>query len=105
MFRVSGATAGDKQSSVLFGFCQSVAKQRSSRRTPEDVEGGSSTAGFGEQSWWRGGVTGGCAASLVERALRYRRHSRYALPLGYQRQQAVKRPKLGPWVGVIDAIL
>jgi transposase len=30
---------------------------------------------------------------------------RYAVPPGYQRQQAVNRPKLGPWVGVIDAIL
>lgn len=30
---------------------------------------------------------------------------RYSVPPGYQRQQAVKRPKLGPWVGVIDAIL
>ena len=30
---------------------------------------------------------------------------RYAVPPGYQRQQAIKRPKLGPWVGVIDAIL
>ena len=29
----------------------------------------------------------------------------YAMPPGYQRQQAVQRPKLGPWVGVIDAIL
>ena len=29
----------------------------------------------------------------------------YAVPPGYQRQKAVKRPKLGPWVGVIDAIL
>ena len=29
----------------------------------------------------------------------------YAVPPGYQRQQPVKRPKLGPWVGVIDAIL
>ena len=25
--------------------------------------------------------------------------------LGYQRQQPIKRPKLGPWLGVIDAIL
>ena len=24
---------------------------------------------------------------------------------GYQRQQPIKRPKLGPWLGVIDAIL
>jgi hypothetical protein len=29
----------------------------------------------------------------------------YAVPPGYQRQQAVKRPKLGPWPGTIDAIL
>jgi transposase len=27
------------------------------------------------------------------------------VPPGYQRQQPVRRPKLGPWVGVIDAIL
>jgi transposase len=30
---------------------------------------------------------------------------RYSVPPGYQRQQAVKRPKLGPWLGTIDAIL
>jgi transposase len=30
---------------------------------------------------------------------------RYSVPPGYQRQQAVKRPKLGPWLSVIDAIL
>jgi transposase len=29
----------------------------------------------------------------------------YAVPPGYQRQQPIKRPKLGPWSGVIDAIL
>jgi transposase len=29
----------------------------------------------------------------------------YAVPPGYRRQQPVRRPKLGPWVGVIDAIL
>jgi transposase len=29
----------------------------------------------------------------------------YAVPPGYQRQQPIKRPKLGPWLGVIDAIL
>jgi transposase len=34
-----------------------------------------------------------------------RKMLRYSVPPGYQRQQAVKRPKLGPWVGVIDAIL
>jgi hypothetical protein len=26
------------------------------------------------------------------------------LPPGYQRQQPVKRPKVGPWLGVIDAM-
>ena len=30
---------------------------------------------------------------------------RYAVPPGYQRQQPVKRPMLGPWLGVIDVIL
>jgi len=34
-----------------------------------------------------------------------RKMLRYAVPPGYQRQQAVKRPKLGPWMGVIDGIL
>ena len=29
----------------------------------------------------------------------------YAVPPGYRRQQPVRRPKLGPWLGVIDAIL
>ena len=29
----------------------------------------------------------------------------FSVPPGYQRQQPVKRPRLGPWVGVIDAIL
>ena len=29
----------------------------------------------------------------------------YSVPPGYQRQKPVKRPKLGPWQGVIDAIL
>jgi transposase len=29
----------------------------------------------------------------------------YAVPPGYQRRQPIKRPKLGPWLGVIDAIL
>jgi transposase len=34
-----------------------------------------------------------------------RKMLKYAVPPGYQRQQPVKRPKLGPWTGVIDAIL
>jgi transposase len=29
----------------------------------------------------------------------------FAVPPGYQRQQPIRRPKLGPWLGVIDAIL
>src|SRR5271157_3165278 len=34
-----------------------------------------------------------------------RKMLRYAVPPGYRRQQPPKRPKLGPWLGVIDAIL
>src|ERR1022692_4766859 len=34
-----------------------------------------------------------------------RKMLQYAVPPGYQRQQPIKRPKLGPWVGVINAIL
>jgi transposase len=34
-----------------------------------------------------------------------RKMLRYSIPPGYRREQPVKRPKLGPWVGVIDAIL
>ncbi|MGB9107085.1 MAG: IS21 family transposase [Telluria sp.] len=29
----------------------------------------------------------------------------YSLPRGYRRQKPIRRPKLGPWLGVIDAIL
>src|ERR1035441_401920 len=34
-----------------------------------------------------------------------RKMLQYAVPPGYQRQQPIKRPKLGPWLGAIDAIL
>ena len=34
-----------------------------------------------------------------------RKMLQYAVPPGYQRQQPIKRPKLGPWLSVIDAIL
>ena len=34
-----------------------------------------------------------------------RKMLQYAVPPGYQRQQPIRRPKLGPWLGVIDAIL
>jgi transposase len=34
-----------------------------------------------------------------------RKMLQYAVPPGYQRQQPIKRSKLGPWLGVIDAIL
>jgi len=34
-----------------------------------------------------------------------RKMLQYAVPPGYQRQQPIKKPKLGPWLGVIDAIL
>jgi hypothetical protein len=29
----------------------------------------------------------------------------YSVPTDYQRQLPIRRPKLGPWLGVIDAIL
>src|ERR1700678_1578177 len=41
----------------------------------------------------------GIARKTIQKMLRY------SVPPGYQRQQAIKRPKLGPWLGVIDAIL
>ena len=34
-----------------------------------------------------------------------RKMLRHSVPPGYRRQQPVRRPKLGPWLGVIDAIL
>ena len=34
-----------------------------------------------------------------------RKMLQYSVPPGYRRQQPAKRPKLDPWVGVIDAIL
>src|SRR3990172_8759581 len=34
-----------------------------------------------------------------------RKMLKYSAPPGYRRQQPAKRPKLDPWVGVIDAIL
>lgn len=34
-----------------------------------------------------------------------RKMLRYAVPPGYRRERPVKRPRLGPWLGVIDAIL
>jgi len=34
-----------------------------------------------------------------------RKMLRYAVPPGYRRQEPPKRPKLGPWLGVIGAIL
>jgi len=34
-----------------------------------------------------------------------RKMLRHAVPPGYRRQQPVRRPRLGPWLGVIDAIL
>ena len=34
-----------------------------------------------------------------------RKMLRYAVPPGYRRKEPPKRPKLGPWLGVIDTIL
>ena len=41
----------------------------------------------------------GISRKTIEKMLRY------SVPPGYQRQQPARRPKLGPWLGVIDAIL
>src|ERR1700680_2014117 len=43
-------------------------------------------------------------AVLVDGRSQREKMLRYAVPPGYQRQQPVKRPKLGPWLGVIDAM-
>src|SRR3974377_1989730 len=34
-----------------------------------------------------------------------RKMLRHSIPPGYRRKEPAKRPKLGPWMGVIDAIL
>jgi transposase len=34
-----------------------------------------------------------------------RKMLRHSIPPGYRRKEPPKRPKLGPWMGVIDAIL
>jgi hypothetical protein len=34
-----------------------------------------------------------------------RKMLRYSIPPGYRRKESVRRPKLGPWLGVIDATL
>ena len=34
-----------------------------------------------------------------------RRMLQFSVPPGYERKKAVQRPKLGPWLGVIDQIL
>ena len=41
----------------------------------------------------------GLARKTIDKMLRY------SVPPGYQRHKPIKRPKLGPWQGVIDAIL
>jgi transposase len=41
----------------------------------------------------------GISRKTIEKMLRY------SVPPGYQRQLPIRRPKLGPWLGVIDAIL
>ena len=34
-----------------------------------------------------------------------RKMMQFSLPPGYERKKPVKRPKLGPWLGIIDQIL
>ena len=59
---------------------------------------------FGEPCWWKKSERAvaqefGIARETVRKMLRY------SVPPGYRRERPVKRPKLGPWIGVIDAIL
>jgi transposase len=59
---------------------------------------------------WRAVLVEGKSQRAVAREfglarMTVRKMLEYSLPPGYQRQQPVRRPKLGPWLGVIDAIL
>ena len=44
-------------------------------------------------------------AGVRDRTRAVRKMLRYSVPPGYRRERPIKRPKLGPWLGVIDAIL
>ena len=82
-----------------------VAAAAGSMGHQRDVQGGTlwtcATCGIGGEGRSQRAVARefGISRDMVGKMLRY------AAPPGYQRQQAVKRPRLGPWLGVIDAIL
>ena len=59
---------------------------------------------YDEQFVWRAGPAAVAREFGLSRET-VRKMLQYAVPPGYQRQQPIKRPKLGPWLGVIDAIL
>ena len=54
--------------------------------------------------WSKGGVGVGWRGSLAWRAKQWARCWPIQCRRDIQRQQPVRRPKLGPWQGVIDAI-
>ena len=60
---------------------------------------------FGERFRLRGKVERQVAREYGLARETVRKMLQYSIPPGYRRQQPAKRPKLDPWVGVIDAIL
>ncbi len=72
--------------------------------TPEGCSEWRSTGVFDERCWWMARAQREVAREFGISRKTIQKMLRYAVPPGYQRQQAVKRPKLGPWVGVIDAM-
>src|ERR1035437_9686511 len=69
-----------------------------------DVQGGTLWAGTTGSSSRRQERACSSAGVWLARET-VRKMLRYAVPPAYRRQQSPKRPKLGPWLGVIDAIL
>ena len=69
-----------------------------------DVQGGTLRSGTSCGSGgWGESTNGGAEFGISRKSVR--KMVSFSVPPGYRRQQAVKRPKLDPWVGVIDAIL
>ncbi len=60
---------------------------------------------YGERFELRAGVSGAVAREFGLSRETVRKMLQYAVPPGYQRQQPIEHPKLGPWLSVIDAIL
>jgi transposase len=73
--------------------------------TPEGCSRWRSTGEYGEAVRVEGRSQRAVAREFGISRETVRKMLEYAVPPGYQRQQPIKRPKLGPWLGVIDAIL